>query len=90
MDVAGIARDVSPVSRPLHGLRHLPDEGTSGWFLWSGKFSEASDFFEPIHVAHLESTCPQALKFLGLAPGWRFLIAGDHVDVWYDEKLLIK
>jgi hypothetical protein len=31
---------------------------------------------------------PQVAGFLGLPPGYRFLLAGDHVDVWYDEKLL--
>jgi hypothetical protein len=26
--------------------------------------------------------------FLGLPPGWRFLIAGEHEDVWEDPSLL--
>ena len=29
----------------------------------------------------------QIKKYLGLAPGWRFLIAGDYEDVWFDERL---
>ena len=29
------------------------------------------------------------LPYLGLAPGWRFLIAPGYEDVWYDEKLLL-
>src|SRR5262249_4805049 len=32
------------------------------------------NFFVPLHVSHLAEWCPAALKFLGLAPGWRFLI----------------
>ncbi|HEY2033949.1 MAG TPA: hypothetical protein VGH02_09720 [Rhizomicrobium sp.] len=87
-DIAGVARNVSVTSSPIHGLRHLPTSGASGWYIWAGEYSDADDFFQPIHVAHLESTCPQILNFLALAPGWRFLIAGDQVDVWYDPNLL--
>ena len=47
-----------------------------------------SDFFKPLHVEHLADWCPEIRKYLGLPPGWRFLIAGDHEDVWYDESLL--
>ena len=41
-----------------------------------------------MHVSHLPEECPEALPFLALPPGWRFLVAGDYVDVWYDESLL--
>jgi hypothetical protein len=41
----------------------------------------------PLHVAHLRAWCPDALPFLGLAPGWRFLKAGEYVDVWFDREL---
>lgn len=86
---AGVAKDFGGDRRPLNGLRHPPTPGTSGWYLWSGEeLSEADDFFEPVHVAHLERLQPSVLPYLGLGPGWRFLIAGDHVDVWFDAKLL--
>jgi hypothetical protein len=26
--------------------------------------------------------------YLALPPGWRFLIAPDYEDVWFDESLL--
>ena len=86
----GIARNVrTPGMQPLNGMRHPPQGDTTGWYIWAGEeFSTAEDFFEPIHVMHLGEWCPQALIFLGLAPGWRFLLAGDHVDVWEDPKLL--
>jgi hypothetical protein len=86
--IAGIARNLESRTASLNGLRHPPVENTSGWFIWAGDYSEADDFFEPIHVGHLDEVCPEAIRFLGLAPGWRFLIAGDHVDVWYDASLL--
>ena len=36
---------------PLNGLRHRPEHGTSGWYIWRGAdLSQADDFFEsPAH-----------------------------------------
>ncbi len=74
---------------PVNGLRHPPTENMLGWFIWCGaELSEDREFFEPLHVWHLEERCPEVLKFLGLPAGYRFLLAGDHVDVWFDLKLL--
>ncbi|WP_254660878.1 immunity protein Imm33 domain-containing protein [Bacillus sp. FJAT-27225] len=85
----GISRNVREGLIQINGLRLLPEEGTSGWFIWAGEeFSQAPDFFEPLHIAHLDEWVPDIKKYLGLAPGWRFLIAGDYVDVWFDEGLL--
>jgi hypothetical protein len=28
------------------------------------------------------------MKYLALPPGWRFLIATNHEDVWFDAALL--
>jgi hypothetical protein len=85
----GIARNVRTDLKPLNGLRHPAQGDTTGWYIWAGEeFSTAPDFFEPLHVLHLAEWCPAALRFLGLPPGWRFLVAGDHVDVWEDPKLL--
>jgi hypothetical protein len=39
-------------------------------------------------VSHLGDWCPTAIPYLGLPPGWRFLIASDHEEVWFDESLL--
>jgi hypothetical protein len=73
---------------PLNGLRHPPTVDTNGWFIWAGEFSEEPDFFSPLHTSHLEDQLPQVLEYLGLPPGSRFLLANDHVDVWFDESLL--
>ena len=74
---------------PLNGLRHRPEGDTTGWYIWCGEeLSQAGDFFVPLHVAHLPTWCADALPFLGLAPGWRFLKAGNYVDVWFDKELL--
>ena len=74
---------------PLNGLRHRPAKGTCGWYIWAGDtFTDEADFFQPLHVRHLEERCPEAIRFLALPPGWRFLTDGEHTDVWQDLSLL--
>jgi hypothetical protein len=85
----GLARNVQTGLQPLNGLRHTPEGDTTGWYIWAGvEFSQAADFFEPVHVAHLAAICPSILRLLGLPPGWRFLANGEYVDVWEDLRLL--
>lgn len=74
---------------PLNGLRLRPEGGTCGWYIWGGsEMSSASDFFDPLHVHHLEERCPAVLAYLALPPGSRFLLAANHEDVWDDPSLL--
>jgi hypothetical protein len=85
----GIARNVREGILPINGLRHPPAGETAGWYIWAGEeMSDDPNFFEPLHVEHLVEWCPHALRFLGLPPGWRFLVAGDYEDVWEDSSLL--
>lgn len=85
----GIAKNVKDNMWPLNGLRHPPEGDTTGWYFWAGEeFSEAEDFFLPLHVNHIRNWNSALLPFLGLPPGWRFLVAPDYEDVWYDETLL--
>jgi hypothetical protein len=87
----GIAKNVLEGLLPINGLRHLPDGDTTGWYIWAGDtLSDAPDFFQPLHVAHLVKWCPMVLKYLGLAPGSRFLITPEYEDVWFDGSLLIE
>jgi hypothetical protein len=75
--------------RPINGLRHLPASDTTGWYLWGGEtIGQTPDFFEPVHVAHLDEILPEVVPYLGLAPGWRFMLAEGHEDVWFDPALL--
>ncbi len=86
--IAGVAANVQPDIWPVNGLRHRPGS-TSGWFIWTGRdLSTADDFFKPLHIRHLIERCPAAMPYLGLAPGFRFLIAPDYEDVWLDPELL--
>jgi hypothetical protein len=84
----GVARNVDGSATPLHGLRHSPEGDTTGWYFWVGDFSSGPDFFVPLHVAHLGEWRPEVLPYLGLPPGWRFLLAPDLEDVWFGEQLL--
>lgn len=85
----GIATNVREGVIPINGLRHPPEGDTTGWYIYAGEeLSDDPGFFKPLHVEHLDDWCPQIKKYLGLAPGWRFLIAGDYEDVWFDESLL--
>ena len=75
--------------QPLNGLRHPPESGTSGWFVWGGEqLSSDPEFFKPVHVYHGQELCPAILPYLALPPGWRFLITDGYEDIWYDEALL--
>lgn len=85
----GIALNVKSGIIPINGIRHTPEGDTTGWYIWAGEeMSENPDFFVPLCVEHLSEWCPRVLPYLGLAPGWRFLIAGHYVDVWKDDSLL--
>jgi hypothetical protein len=68
---------------------YAPQGDTNGWYIWAGEeLRRDPDFFEPLHVSHLAEWCPAVTRFLALAPGWRFLIAPDHEDIWFDASLL--
>lgn len=74
---------------PLNALRHSPENGTCGWYIWGGEtLSPEPTFFQPLHVHHVVVHAPQLVPFLALAPGWRVLIAPEVEDVWYDASLL--
>lgn len=85
----GIASNVCNGVMPINGLRHQPEGDTTGWYIYAGEeMSDSADFFKPLHVEHIDDWCPQIKKYLGLPPGWRFLIAGEYEDVWFDGELL--
>lgn len=74
---------------PINGLRHPVAGDTNGWYIWCGStFSDVPDFFAPMHAVHIYEEYPELKKLLGLAPGYRFLLAGEYLDIWYDPALL--
>jgi hypothetical protein len=85
----GVGKNLRWGLLPINGLRHPPTETTVGWYIWAGEnLPQDADFFMPLHVSHLADWCPEAIRFLGLPPGWRFLLAGTYEDVWEDKSLL--
>jgi hypothetical protein len=84
----GISINIRDGIYPINGLRHPMRAETTGWYIWAGDYSSDPNFFVPLHVEHLKDWCPQVMRFLGLAPGWRFLIAANYEDVWKDISLL--
>ena len=73
---------------PINGLRHPSEKGTTGWFIWTGEYSEANNFFQPICAEHLLQQRPDIIKYLGLDIGFRFLAdRNGYEDIWFDEKL---
>jgi hypothetical protein len=44
-----------------------------------------------VSFEHVVSESAQFVAYLGLAPGWRFMIGeGGYEDVWFDESLLVE
>jgi len=87
-DKVGISRNVKDRLLPINGVRCRPENGTSGWYIWAGEdMSTDADFFAPLHVSHLADWCPAVIQFLLLPPGWRFLLADDYFDVWFDPEV---
>ena len=79
---------------PINGHRE-PDspayDELTGWWIWNDERDIPQDdphFFESLHAFHLLESRPAVLPYLGLPPGWRFLIAPNHEDAWYDPTLL--
>ena len=74
---------------PINGLRHSPMGDVSGWYLWGGThLASDPDFFAPLHASHLGEYLPEVIPYLSLPAGYRFLIAPQYEDVWFDEDLL--
>src|SRR5262245_40668571 len=87
-DMVGIALNTLSLL-PLNALRHPAELGTSCWYVWGGtELSTDPKFFHPLHAEHLREYCPALEPYLGLAPGWRVLLAPNQEEVWFDEKLL--
>ena len=86
--ISGLAKSTLGLS-PVNGLRHPLQNNTSGWYVWCGEeFSTSADFFAPVHTKHLYDELPPIARFLALPPGYRFLVSGEYVDVWFDQNLL--
>lgn len=67
---------------------YLPRTRRDG-YIWGGReVSSSPDFFQPVHINHLDEVLPVIIPYLGLPPGWRVQVASGHEDLWFDAKLL--
>ena len=82
----GIATDLE--LEPINGLRHPEHGKMNGWYIWSGEWSNADDFFKPLCLEHLIEKKPDIIKYLGLDVGFRFLTdKKGYEDVWFDQNI---
>ena len=86
-DVVAIAV-ASLKEETIVGIRHLPDSDGIAWFIYGGELQDGDDFFQTMTVKELEEAFPEALPFLALETGYRFLIDHDeYEDVWREGEL---
>ena len=71
---------------PIYGTRiDLPENGTISWFIHCGEHSDALDFYQPLHAAHLREMLPQVLDYLALPSGAKFILdRAGYEDVWLE------
>jgi len=75
--------------KPINGLRHPVAPDTTGWYIWCGEqFSSSPEYFQALCVEHLLEELPSVADFLGLPPGYRFIVDGSYLDIWFDEQLV--
>ena len=85
-DVVAVAKHTLD-QEPIVGLRKKPEPGENvSWFIYGGELGEGQDFFETMTVKELEEILPDAIPFLALETGFRFMIdRDDYEDVWKAE-----
>ncbi|WP_241021375.1 hypothetical protein [Burkholderia sp. Ac-20344] len=69
---------------PVYGTRleRGPDDNIS-WYFHCGEYSDADDFYQPVHTEHLQQMLPLVIKYLRLPPGTRFIVDDQgYEDVW--------
>ncbi|AJO79184.1 hypothetical protein [Pseudomonas sp. MRSN 12121] len=71
---------------PIYGTRiALPEGGNVSWFIHCGDYSDAEDFYQPVHAEHLHERLPHVMNYLCLPAGARFIIDTEgYEDVWIE------
>ena len=86
-DLVAIAKQTLS-KEPIVGLRKQPDAANVSWFIYGGELEEGEDFFDVISVKELEEVFPDAIPYLALEQGFRFMIdADEYEDVWKADVL---
>ena len=73
---------------PIVGIRKKPETDENiGWFIYGGELEAGEDFFQTMTVRELQDIFPEALPYLALAEGFRFMIdREDYEDVWKEDQ----
>lgn len=86
-DLVAIAKQTL-TKEPIVGLRKKPDAENVSWFIYGGELEEGEDFFDVVSVKELEDIFPDAIPYLALEEGFRFMIdADEYEDVWRADAL---
>lgn len=74
---------------PPSGLRHRPEAGPSGSYIWARTMiREAAEFFDPLHHRHMTTHGAAPVLSLAPPPDLRFVGAPGRMDAWFDPELL--
>ena len=86
-DLVAIAKQTLN-KEPIVGLRKKPDADNVAWFIYGGELEEGEDFFDIVTVKELEDIFPDAIPYLSLEEGFRFMIdADEYEDVWKADAI---
>ena len=86
-DLVAIAKHTL-TKEPIVGLRKKPDAENVSWFIYGGELEDGEDFFDVVSVKELEDIFPDAIPYLALEEGFRFMIDVDeYEDVWKADVL---
>jgi hypothetical protein len=60
--------------------------GNVSWFFHGGEYSDAPDFYQPVHVGHLKEILPSVIRYMRLPTGEKFIIDDQgYEDVWFAQ-----
>lgn len=73
---------------PIVGIRKAVDTATKvSWYIYGGEQVSSDADFEIMTVRELQDIAPEALPYLALDQGFRFMIdADDYEDVWKEGQ----
>jgi hypothetical protein len=87
-EIVGVALETLEME-PLNGVRIMPTDKATGWYIYGGQYSDDPNFYQPVCLSHLRERCPRVVKYLSLEPGFRFIIdRAGYEDVWKDVEIL--
>ncbi len=72
---------------PVEGVRYPSPSHMTGWWLTTDNYNGDVDTLQSVHFRHIVEKRPELAIYMGLKPGYRFLLGGKDEHVWFDEKV---